>query len=119
VLGDKNGPVGIRTPVALSGTKKARNGGNKTQVVALHLIKRLPKPPLGCSYHVFLDNLFVSTKMVQYARFIGIAVTSTCKDIRGVIQELLNLKKKDKKDIIPWGTTYSFLIASGKVCHIR
>ena len=85
MLGDKNGPVGIRTPVALSGTKKARNGGNKTQVVALHLIKRLPKPPLGCSYHVFLDNLFASIKMVEYARSIGIVVTGTCRDTGGII----------------------------------
>jgi hypothetical protein len=38
--------------------------------------------------------------MVKYARSIGIIVNSTCKDIRGVIQELLDLKKKDKKDVI-------------------
>jgi hypothetical protein len=118
VPGDKNGPVGIKTPFELGGTKRAGNGGNKTQAVALHLINRLPKPPLGCSYHVFLDNLFVSTKMVEYARSIGIAVTGTCRDTGGVIQELLDLKKKDKKDVIPWGTTYSFPTASGKVCHI-
>jgi hypothetical protein len=41
----KNGPVGVRTPRELGGTKKAGNGGNKTQAVVLHLIKRLPKPP--------------------------------------------------------------------------
>jgi hypothetical protein len=83
VLGDKHGPVGIRTLVALGGTKKAGNGGNKTQVVALHLIKRLLKPLPGYSYYVFLDNLFVSTKMVEYACSISIVVTSTCKDIGG------------------------------------
>ncbi len=82
---DKKGPVDIKTPFKLGGTKKAGNGGNKTQAVALHLIKRLPKPPPGYSYHVFLNNLFVFTKMVKYARFIGIAVIGTCRDIGGVI----------------------------------
>jgi 3'-phosphoadenosine 5'-phosphosulfate sulfotransferase (PAPS reductase)/FAD synthetase len=85
VLGDKNGPVRIKTFVELGGTKKAGNGGNKTQAIALHLINRLLKPLLGYSYHVFLDNLFVFTKMVEYARSISIAITSTCKDTGGVI----------------------------------
>jgi hypothetical protein len=47
VPGVKNGPVGVKTPVELGGTKRVGNGGNKTQVVALHLIKRLPEPPQG------------------------------------------------------------------------
>jgi hypothetical protein len=85
VLGDKNGLVGIRTLIALSGTKKAGNRGNKTQAIALHLIKRLLKPLLGYSYYIFPNNLFVFTKMVEYACSIGIAVTGTCKDIGGVI----------------------------------
>ncbi len=58
IPGIKNGPVGIKTPVELGGTKQAGNGGNKTQAVVLHLIKRLPEPPQGSGYHVFLDNLF-------------------------------------------------------------
>jgi hypothetical protein len=56
--------VGVRTPRALSGIIKAGNGGNKTQVVVLHLIQRLPEPPKGSGYHVYLDNLFVSTRFV-------------------------------------------------------
>jgi hypothetical protein len=40
-----------------------------------------------------------------------------CQDNSGVVQELLNLKK-DKKDIIPWGETYSIPIVDSKVCHI-
>jgi hypothetical protein len=35
-----------------------------------------------------------------------------------VIKELLDLKKKDKKDVIPWVETYSIPTESGKVCHI-
>jgi hypothetical protein len=47
IPGQKNGPLGIRIPRELSGTIKAGNGGNKTQAVVLHLIKRLPKLPKG------------------------------------------------------------------------
>jgi hypothetical protein len=78
------GPLGVKTPVALGSTKRAGNGGNKTQV-ALHLVNQLPKPPPGHSYHVFLDNLFASIKMVEYARSIGIVVTGTCRDTGGII----------------------------------
>jgi hypothetical protein len=100
IPGDKNGPLGVRTPHELGGTKREGKGGNKTQAVVLHLIKRLPEPLRGSRYHVFLDNLFVSTRFVEYARTQGIAVTSTCRDTGGVIQELLDLKKSDKRDII-------------------
>ena len=64
----KNGPVRVRTPKELRGTIKARKGGNKTQAIVLHLIGRLLKPLTGLGYHVFLNNLFVSTKLVKYAR---------------------------------------------------
>ena len=118
IPGIKNGPVGVRTPRELGGTKKARNGRNKTQAVVLHLLKRLPKPPEGSGYHVFLDNLFVSTRFIEYARSQGIAVTGTCRETGGVIQELLDLKKKDKKDVIKWGETYSMFTENSQVCHI-
>jgi hypothetical protein len=85
VPGNKNGPLGVRTPRELGGTIKAGKGGNKTQAVVLHLIKRLPKPLKGLGYHVFLDNLFVSTRMVKYARSQGAGITSTCRDNGGVI----------------------------------
>jgi hypothetical protein len=116
--GIKNGPVGVRTPRELGGTKKEGKGGNKTQAVVLHLLNRLPKPPQGSGYHVYLDNLFVSTRFVQYARSKGVAITGTCRDTGGVIKELLELKKKDKKDVIPWGETYSMYTPNGEVCHI-
>jgi Transposase IS4 len=115
VPGQKNSPLRIKTPRELGGTIIAGKGGNKTQVVVLHLIKRLPKPPKGLGYHVFLDNLFVSTKFVEYARSQGVGITGTCRDNRGVIQELLDLKKKDKSDVIKWGKTYSMPIENGKV----
>jgi hypothetical protein len=65
----KNGLVGVRTPYKLGGTKRDGNRENKTQAVVLYLLKRLPTPLSGSRYHVFLDNLFVSIKFVQYARF--------------------------------------------------
>ena len=78
VPGDKNGPVGIRTPITLGGIKRAGNGGNKTQVVALYLVKRLLKPPPGYSYHVFLNNLFISIRIVEYAYSLGIIIIGIC-----------------------------------------
>ena len=116
--GDKNGPVGVHIPRELGGIVREGKGGNKTQAVVLHLVKRLREPPIGSGYHVFLDNLFISTRFVEYARAQGIAVTGTCRDTGGVIQELLDLKKEDKKDVIKWGTTYSMPIENGKVCQI-
>jgi hypothetical protein len=118
IPGQKNGPVGVRTPRELGGTIKAGNGGNKTQAVVLHLIKRLPKLPKGSGYHVYLDNLFVSTRFVQYARSQGVAITGTCRTTGGVIKELLDLQKSDKKDVIPWGETYSRYTPNGEVCHV-
>jgi hypothetical protein len=111
--------VGIRTPRELEGTIREGKGGNKTQAIVLHLLKQLPQPPQGSGYHVFLNNLFVSTRFIKYARSQGVAVTGTCRDTGGVIQELLDLKKKDKKDVIPWGETYSMPTENGEVCHIR
>jgi hypothetical protein len=118
VPGEKNGPVGVRTPRELGGTIKAGNGGNKTQAVVLHLIKQLPSPPKGSGYHVFLDNLFVSTRFVEYARSQGVGVTGTCRDKSGIMKKLAELKKQDKKDVIPWGETYSLYTPSNKVCHV-
>jgi hypothetical protein len=97
----KNRPVGVRTLRELGRTIRARNRGNKIQAVVLHLIKRLPKPLEGSGYHVYLDNLFISTRFVQYARSQGVAITRTCRTTSGVIKELLDLQKSDKKDVIP------------------
>lgn len=81
----KNRLVGVYILLELRGTKKARKGGNKTQAIVLHLISRLLKLSFSFLYHIYLDNLFVSTKFVKYAYAQGIVVTGICKDIRGVI----------------------------------
>jgi hypothetical protein len=85
VPGQKNSPLRIKTSRELKGTIKAGKGGNKTQAIVLHLIKRLPKPPKGSGYHVFLNNLFVSTRLVKYACSQGVGITGTYKDTKGVI----------------------------------
>ena len=41
-----------------------------------------------------------------------------CRINAGVIQELLNLQKMDKKDVIPWGETHSLYTPNREVCHI-
>ena len=82
------------------------------------MIKQLPSPPKGSGYHVFLDNLFVSTRFVEYARSQGVGVTGTCRDKSGIMKELVGLKNEDKKDVIPWGETHSLPTISGKVCHV-
>jgi hypothetical protein len=64
----KNSPLRVKTLYKLRGTIKVGKGGNKTQVVVLHLIKQLLKPPKGLGYYVFLNNLFVSTCIVKYTR---------------------------------------------------
>jgi hypothetical protein len=82
------------------------------------LIKRLLEPLQGSGYHVFLDNLFVFTRFVEYARSQGVRVTGTCQDKSGIMKELAGLKKEDKKDVILWGETHSLLTLSGNVCHV-
>lgn len=89
----------VLTPHELGSTKKGK-GGNKTQAVVLSLLDRLPPPPAGSRYHIFLDSLFVSTRIIEYARIQGYRITGTCRDNSRVIQELLNLKKSDKNDVI-------------------
>lgn len=78
----------------------------------------MPSPPKDCDYHIFLDNLFVSTRFIQYARFQGVGVTGTCRDTGGINKKLLKLKKKDNKDVISWGETYLIPTPNSQVCYI-
>jgi hypothetical protein len=109
--GKKNGPIGVKVPVELGGSK-AGKGGNKTQAVVLHLLDQLPR----ARYHVYLDNLFTSTKLLEVLRTHGYGATGTCRTNAGVISELVEIKKRDqKKDELPWGTLYSMPTPSGLV----
>ena len=109
--GNKFGPVGVETPIELRGSASSK-GGNKTQAVVLHLLEQLPP----ARYHVYLDNLFTSHKLMEVLRSRGFSATGICRTNSGVISELVDLKKNDKgKDELPWGTLISMPTASGLV----
>ena len=110
--------MGVRTSRELGRTIRAGNGGNKTQAVVLYLINRLSRPPQGSGYHVFLNNLFVSTRFIKYTRSQGIGITGICHEKGRINKELLKLKNEDKKDIILWGETHSIPIPNSKVYYI-
>jgi len=65
----------------------------KTQAVAIKLIQSLPSHPEGSSYHVFVDNLSISNKFVEYARKLGIGITGTCRNNAGMVQKLIDMRK--------------------------
>jgi Transposase IS4 len=119
IPGQKNGPIELYTSRELGGTIKAGNSGNKIQVVVLHLIKRLPKPPKWSGYYVYLNNLFISTRFIQYARSQEVVITGIYRITSRVIQELLNLQKSDRKDVIPWGEIYSRYTSNREVYYVR
>ena len=103
--GSKGGPVGVKTPVELGGNKHG-NGGNKTQAVVVHLLEQLLPSPANTGYHVFIDNLFTSTILLELLRERGFAATGTCRTTAGVVQELVDLKAKSKTKPEPWGTKH-------------
>jgi hypothetical protein len=82
--GSKFRPVEVEVPCELR--------GNKTQAMVLHLLEKLPP----ASYHVTLDNLFVSNKLLEVLRSKGFAATGTCRTNASVISELINIKKNNK-----------------------
>jgi hypothetical protein len=82
--------------------------------VALKLIESLP----GHGYHIFMDNLFTSTKFFELLRARGFGATRTCCTKSGVVEELVERKKSDKKDVIPWGTKMLCPTPSNKVLQI-
>jgi hypothetical protein len=104
-LGSKFGPVGVEVSYELK--------GNKTQAVVFHLLEKLSL----VSYHVTLDNLFVSNKLLEVLRFRGFAATGTCWTNASVISELIDIKKNNKgPDELPWGTLILMLTVSGLMC---
>lgn len=112
--GQKHGPIGIKTPRELGGTKNGK-GGNKTQAVVVYLLDQLPP----ARYHVYLDNLFTSTKLLELLRSKGYAATGTCRTNSGVLSELVELKKKDKgKGEMPWGTLHAIPTETNQVNQI-
>jgi hypothetical protein len=83
--------------------------------MVLYLLEKLPL----ASYHVTLDNLFVSNKLLEVLRSRGFVATGTCRTNASVISKLINIKKNNKGlDKLPWGTLISMPTALGLVCQI-
>lgn len=114
IPGEKNGPVGVKTPVELGGSKRDGNRGNKTQAVAYELLKSLP----GGGYHCFMDNLFCSTRFLDFLRSKGYGATGTCRTNAGLHADMIQWKNSDKGDILPWGTTKLCPTKNRKVLHL-
>jgi hypothetical protein len=112
--GAKFGPVNVKVLRALKRSASGKRG-NKTQAIVLHLLQQLPP----ARYHVILDNLFTSHKLIKVLRSHGFEATGTYQTNTRVISELVNIKKNDKgKDKMPWGTLVSMPTTSGKVIQI-
>lgn len=112
--GRNNGPLGVLVPKELGG-KTTGKTGNKTQAVVAHLISQLPK----ATYHLFLDNLFVSRTFLEYMRKLGHGVTGTCRPNSGIHKQLVELKAKDKgKTEMEWGTVISIPSESCLVAQV-
>jgi hypothetical protein len=83
--------------------------------VVVHLLDQLPR----ARYHVYLDNLFTSTKLLELLRSKGYAAIGTCRTNSGVLLELVELKKKDKgKGEMPWGTLHAIPTETNQVNQI-
>jgi hypothetical protein len=75
----------VKTPIELSSTKRDRSQGNKTQAVAFQLLESL----LGTGYYCFIDNLFISTRFLEFFRTKGYGTTGIYRTNTGIISELL------------------------------
>ena len=104
-----DGPQGIKVPRPL--------GRNKTAAVVPALLNTLPQAPPG-TYSVTLDNLFTSTKLLVYLSAKGFGARGTARTNAGVHQELIDHKKSDKNDTIPWGTKHLKYVADGAVTQL-
>ena len=67
---------------------------------------------------LFLTIIPIYTHIIPTAPSGLDTITGTCRTTSGIIKELLNLQKSDKKDIIPWGETYSRYMPNGEVCYV-
>jgi len=80
---------------------------NQTAAVVVNLAEKLPERPRELPYHIWLDNLFPSTKLLVCLREKGFGATGTCRINSGICEEFVKLKNQEKtKDSTPWGTLY-------------
>ena len=104
----KGGPVGV--------TRIKELKDNWTAMVVPELVEKLPN--WKGKYHVFIDNLFTSEKLLSYCTKIGIGVTGTARKNSGVHESLLQLWESERnKDnqANKWGTMRSVYVRNGIV----
>ena len=92
-------------------------GKNKIVVVILVFLNTLPQAPPGI-YSVTLDNLFIFIKFWVYLSAEGFGACGTTRTNAGVYQELIDHKKSDKNDTIPWGTKHLRYIVNKVVTQL-
>ena len=86
-------------------------------MVIILLKTLIPQKPCE-EYGVTLDNLFTSTKLLVYLSAEGFGARETTRTNTGVHQDLINFKKSDTNDIIPWGTRHLRYITDGAVTQL-
>ena len=85
--------------------------------MVVYFLSTLPEAPPG-TFSVILDNLFVFTKLTTYLGSKGFGCRGTMRINAGIHKDLLNYKKLDEKDTIPWGTTHVRFVAEGAVAQM-
>ncbi|KAL5313157.1 hypothetical protein ACEPPN_018890 [Leptodophora sp. 'Broadleaf-Isolate-01'] len=80
----------------------------------------LPQAGDAAAYHLWLDNLFTSTKFLEYMRKTkNIGISGTTRANAGILEPILKVMAKDAKSSkLPWGTKISLPIDSGLVAQI-
>ena len=86
-------------------------------MVVATLTKKLPGWQEG-KYHVFLDNLFTSEKLLSYCYTQRIGCTGTARKNSGMHQDLVDLFDEEKKKGNPlykWGTLRAEYVHNGQI----
>jgi hypothetical protein len=78
-------PSSVTPLLQLGCTKREGKGGKKTQAVVVILMLQLPRQ----EYHLWVDNLFTSTRFLEYMRTLGIGVTGTTQLNAGLLPKVL------------------------------
>jgi hypothetical protein len=108
--GVNGGPVGVPKMEPL----------NPTQSVVPFLMKKLPNWEEG-RYHVFMDNLFTSTPLLEYLHRCRIGASGTAKEGAGLHQDIVTLNRSEKgKDnrAHAWGYSVARVVSRGHVSQI-
>ena len=106
------------TPLRLFVPSLRRASLSAVTVVIITLLKTLiPQKPCE-GYGVMLDNLFTFTKLLIYLSAEGFGAHGTTRINAGVYQDLINFKKSDTNNIIPWGTRHLRYIIDGVVTQL-